>query len=115
MSDYQVNKLLDIDKDQLIARLTSDLSALWAKLGISQYALANLIGISRQTYNSIETGKKKMPWNVFLALILLFGFNEKTSYLVEASGAFSPSLKKVLGINERVEKALDDILVSNTI
>lgn len=70
MSDYPVNELHDTDKDQLIARLTDDLSALRAKLGISQHEIANVIGISRQTYSSIETGKKKMPWNVFLALIM---------------------------------------------
>ena len=54
-----------------------------------------------------------MPLNVFLSLLLVFGFNEKTLYLVETSGAFSPSLKKTLGISERVEDALNNISETN--
>lgn len=113
MCGYPANKLYDIDKDQLIAHLTYDLSALRAKLGLSQSEIAHIIGVSRQTYSLIETGKKMMSWNVFLSLILLFGFNEKTFYLLEASGAFSPSLKKALGIDKRVEEALGQIPTVN--
>ena len=44
-----------------------------------------------------------MTWNTFLSLILMFGFNEKTSTILEASGAMSPELKEVLNVDRRKE------------
>ena len=66
------------NRKRLIARLTYDLPVLRARLGISQEEMAEKIGISRQTYNSIETGKKEMPWTTFLALIAVFQNNTET-------------------------------------
>ena len=82
-----------IDKKVLIAQLTYDLPVLRARLGISQARLAEKVGISRQTYNSIETGKKEMPWTVFLALIAVFQNNEET--------------RKMLGNVEKIREALN--------
>lgn len=81
------------NKKVLIAQLTYDLPVLRARLGISQARLAEKVGISRQTYNSIETGKKEMPWTVFLALIAVFQNNEET--------------RKMLGNVEKIKEALN--------
>ena len=94
-------EISDIDKDKLIDILTEELPVLRAKIGLSQDDLSSIIGISRQTYSSIETGKRRMTWNTFLSLILMFGFNEKTSTILEASGAMSPELKEVLNVDCR--------------
>jgi DNA-binding XRE family transcriptional regulator len=93
----------DLDKDKLIGLLTEELPVLRAKIGLSQEDLSNIIGISRQTYSTIETGKRKMSWNTFLSIILVFAFNEKTSTILEASGALSPELKGVLNVDSRKE------------
>lgn len=34
------------------------------------HTFSSIISVSRQTYSSIETGKRKMTWNTFLSLIL---------------------------------------------
>ena len=104
MSGYEVNELPELDKDKLIEILTEELPVLRAKIGISQEDISNIIGISRQTYNAIETKKRKMSWNTFLSLILLYGYNDKTTNLVEAIGAFPPSLRKTLSINRRMKE-----------
>lgn len=49
---------LNVDKEQLISILTEELPVLRTKVGLSQDELSNIIGISRQTYSSIETNKK---------------------------------------------------------
>lgn len=90
-----------IDKEHLIDILTDELAALRAKLGLTQDELSNIIGGSRQTYSAIETKKRRMSWNIYLSLILFYGFNEQTSVLVEAVGAFPRELKDVLNINNR--------------
>ena len=65
-------------RKQLVAKLTYDLPVLRARLGVSQEELAEKIGISRQTYNSIETGKRGMSWMIFMALIAVFQNNAET-------------------------------------
>lgn len=92
---------LEVDKDRLIDILTEELPALRAKIGISQEALSELIGISRPTYSSIESKKKKMSWNIYLSLLMFFTQNEKTLPVIENIGAFPDELKDVLNINNR--------------
>lgn len=46
-------------RKSLIKVLTHELPVLRARLGASQADIAEKIGVSRQTYNSIETGKKR--------------------------------------------------------
>lgn len=92
---------LEVDKDTLIDILTEELPALRAKIGISQETLSELVGISRPTYSSIESKKKKMSWNVFLSLMMFFTQNEKTLPVIENIGAFPDELKYVLNFNNR--------------
>lgn len=95
------NNKEDINKEELIDILTEELPILRAKIGITQEELCEAIGISRQTYSSIETKKKKMSWNVYLSLIMFFIHNEKTVALIEAIGVFPENVKKSLNISNR--------------
>lgn len=101
MENYEVSEFPKLDRDSLIEILTEELPILRAKIGISQEEVSNVVGISRQTYNAIETGKRKMSWSTFLSLTLFYGYNKKTTSIVEASGAFPISLKQTLSINRR--------------
>lgn len=94
----------EIDKDRLIDVLTEELPVLRAKIGLSQNDLSSIIGISRQTYSSIETKKRRMSWNTYLSLVLVFENNEKTKNLLEAIGAFPKELIKVLQIDRKSDK-----------
>ena len=85
-------------KKRLIEALRNDLPVLRARVGLSQEAIADKIGISRQTYSSIETGKREMAWTTFLALVAFFQNNEQTL----------PMLKQIEGLLEGVEKILHD-------
>lgn len=104
MSNYETNELPELDKEKLINILTDELPSLRAKIGISQDEISEIIGVSRQTYSAIETKKRNMSWNTFLSLILFYGYNEKTTNVVEAIGAFPPSLRKMLSINKRMKE-----------
>ena len=48
----------DNRREALMERFTYELPVLRAQLGASQAEVAEKIGISRQTYNSIETKKE---------------------------------------------------------
>lgn len=85
-------------KSRLIESLRKDLPVLRARVGLSQEAVANRVGISRRTYSNIETGKREMTWITFLALIVFFQNNEQTL----------PMLKQIDGLLEGVEKILHE-------
>lgn len=64
-----------VDKDYKVissAILQENLASLRAKAGLSQEELANIIGVSRQTYYSIEAGNKDLSWSTYLSLIFFY-------------------------------------------
>ena len=75
-------------REILIKKLTDELVVLRTKLGLSQDELSNLIGISRQTYSMLETGKRKMSWGTYLSLILIFDNKEQTHRVIREAGIF---------------------------
>lgn len=101
MKDGEVRNIQDIDKEKLIDILTEELPVLRAKIGISQDDISRIIGISRQTYSSIETKKRKMAWNTFIPIVLFYEQNEATRPLIEGMGAYPEELRQVLNINRR--------------
>ncbi|WP_350338031.1 helix-turn-helix domain-containing protein [Pauljensenia sp. UMB0895] len=72
--------------------MTEELPALRAKIGYTQDDLCDAVGISRQTYSSIETKKKTMSRNIFLSLIMFYSTNKKTSPILESIGAFPKAI-----------------------
>lgn len=69
---------LDEKRNEYIQTLTEELPMLRARIRISQEELSRGVGISRQTYSLIETGKQTMTWVTFMAIIAFFSNNEKT-------------------------------------
>lgn len=84
--------LTDEDKDRFIDTLTEHLPALRAQAGVSQGDLSRLIGISRQTYSSIEGKLRRMSWDTYLALLLFFDYNRNTHALLRNLSAFPVEL-----------------------
>ena len=96
-------------RNHLMEMLVYELPVLRARLGISQAELAKRVGISRQTYNNIETGKKKLNWLTFNALIAVFNTNDETSSMLERIDGFESELLLALGSTleegEKIENA----------
>lgn len=75
-------------KDELIGELTSELRMLRVKADMTQEELANIIGLSRQTYSQIESGNKVMSWNTYLSLIFFYQSHEETARLLLVLGVY---------------------------
>ena len=73
---------------ELINTMVTELPVLRARIGASQADISEKIGISRQTYNAIENGKKKLNWTVFLALFAVFSSDVRSLKWLEY-GSFS--------------------------
>lgn len=76
------------DKDRLINSLTKALPTLRGAANATQDEVANAIGVSRQTYNSIESLKRVMSWNTYMSLILFFDYNPSTHYTLRQLDVF---------------------------
>lgn len=83
-------------RDILIDKMTENLPVLRKKLKLSQENLAKFIGSSRYTVMLIETKKRRMTWNTFLSLVLLFDKNEATAVLLKALDIYTEELDKML-------------------
>lgn len=83
-------------RSKVIALLRNELPVLRAKARVSQEDIANKIGISRQTYSSIETGKREMSWTTFLALIAFFQNTESTKQMLNSIEGLSQELENIV-------------------
>lgn len=83
-------------RSKVIALLRNELPALRAKARVSQEDIANKIGISRQTYSSIETGKREMSWTTFLALIAFFQNTESTKQMLNSIEGLLQGLENIV-------------------
>lgn len=91
--EYMSLDLEESRKIELIEALSKDLVVLRAKSGVSQEELSKSIGISRQTYQAIETGKRKMTWRTYLALLLYFDYNPMTHDMLRSLKVFPEELR----------------------
>ncbi len=73
----------DTYKKEYINKLSPKLSAIRTVLDVSQDELAHIIGITRQTYNAIETGRKEMSWSTYLAIIAILFANDQTRRILK--------------------------------
>ena len=64
--------------------LVENLPALRARISITQEELANILGISRQTFYSLEGGRREMSWAMFLAIVFIFDSVKETSEMIRA-------------------------------
>ena len=69
-------------KKTSIEILTDNLSALRARIDITQEKLANILGVSRQTYYSFETKKREMVWTTYMAILFFFESIKETSEMI---------------------------------
>ena len=62
--------------------MVNNLPALRKVLGVSQEGLADMVGLNRSSIAAIENHKRKLSWDTFLALVLIFIKNPATDKLL---------------------------------
>lgn len=112
-NDNRTTEISEEDRDLLISRLVDELPVLRTKLGISQDELASLVGISRQTYSTIETKRRKMTWGTFLSLILVFDYNEQTHDFVRKAGLFPQKIIKNAEVSKKEQPISSFVQMDN--
>lgn len=83
-------------KENCMEVLEENLAPLRAKAGITQEELANIVGISRQTYYAFETKRRSLNWNTYLSLLLFFDTNVNTHMMLRDISAYPTDLMKII-------------------
>ena len=111
VKDFNDFDITENAKEVLITKLTDELIFLRTKLGLSQDELSKLIGISRQTYSTLETKKRTMSWGTYLSL-MLFGSSEsvlKEKNATDLSGFLLDDVKDKL--DEQALHAIETVIM----
>ena len=90
-----------IDREAIIDRFIYKLPVLRARIDMTQDEISEIVGLSRQTYSSLETRKRKMTWSNYIALLFVFYYNPITREAIEFAGLFPDELKKAMEIDHR--------------
>ena len=98
--------LTNEERDKYVDALKDNLAVLRVKAGISQVDLCNVIGISRQTYSAIETGRKRMMWPTYLSLIYFFDSISDTRELLRSLPAYPQELLSRFNAGKSIEPVL---------
>ena len=75
-------------KEEYIERMLKNLPVLRASAGFTQAKLGKKLGMSRQTIVAIETRKRPLPWDLYLAMVCVFQQYEKSQILLNSFELF---------------------------
>lgn len=79
-------------KEVYCARLTELLPLVRGRLGMTQEELGMVSGVSRVTISQIESGRAKMNWLHFTALMMICFSERNTKELLYSKGLLDPEL-----------------------
>ena len=98
-------KNLEFNKEHYQKLMAEHLPELRKTLEISQAELADYIGSTRQSVNSIENNKRLMMWDTFMSLMLLFIYNNDTKKRLDELGIDTKKFGEFLKIKkDKAEK-----------
>ena len=60
------------NKKELVDGFVDSLPILRTMIGLSQSELGDYLGMSRQSFSSIESKRRRMTWSLFLACLFSF-------------------------------------------
>ena len=100
MDNMRKQNIPEIDKRHYLRVMAENLPVLRAKLSLTQTELADVIGVSRQTIATAETGAREMSWNTFISLLFLFMHNGPTNDLLPILGIYTPEISSLFTATE---------------
>ena len=100
----------NMQKTILMDNMVNNLPALRKVLGVSQEGLADMVGLNRSSIAAIENHKRKLSWDTFLAMVLIFIKNPATDKLLNVMEIYTDEFNvfiKGQGKPEKTPKAKD--------
>ena len=85
-----------LDSRWLADEMARDLLPLRLLIGLSADEMGAVLGVSGEVYRSMETGRREISWDQYMALLFLFHYNSRTMNIVDSLGLFPEALKEKL-------------------
>ncbi len=82
-----------LNKRWLLEEMARDLAPLRMLLGFSTDEMGNLLGVSESVYKSLESGKRQVSWDQYMALLFVFYYNDRTTAVIDSLGLYPEPLK----------------------
>ena len=79
-------------RQEYIDRLITNLPMLRKKMELTQKDFAGIIGMSSYSILALEKKQRKMTWNTFLSIILVFMRNEEIRQILSALNILTDEL-----------------------
>ena len=99
------NCSLDVGaKEAYCSRLTELLPLLRSRLGMTQEELGKVSGVSRVTISQIESGRARMNWLHFTALMLICIADRDAKELLYVRGMLDDTLLRFYQVDEAVPR-----------
>ncbi len=95
---------MDKMREVLIDRMTDNLPTLRKKANITQVELAEMIGVSKFTVLAIEKRQRRMTWNTFLSLMLVFTKNKETDKMLTLFEIYTDEFNNFIKNREEKER-----------
>ena len=92
-----------LNRKWLMEEMGRDLAPLRMLIGLTSDEMSVMLGVSGSTYKSLESGKKGISWDQYLALLFFFHYNDRTSGVIDTLGLY-PELLKI-----RLEKGYTQV------
>ena len=96
-----MEELKKLDRDTLISNMIKELPDIRAGLSLSEYDIADKIGMDEQKYRDLEQGNRKMQWSDYMSLLFLFWNNAESRSIIEEKGLFPEKLKSAMTVNRK--------------
>lgn len=83
-----------IDRQWLKDEMTRDLAPLRLLTGLSTEEMGRILGVSSGMYRSMESGKREITWDQYIALLFVFRYNDRTGEVVDTLGLYPEHLRR---------------------
>ena len=85
-------KSFRIDRKSLMEEMARDLAPLRMLMGLSVEEMCSLLGLSAGVYRSMESGKRELSWDQFMAVLFVFRHNERMAPVIDSLGLYPEAL-----------------------
>lgn len=102
MADALIEKLSEMDRNELMGRMAVDLPVISGEMGTTPSGIAQRTGLDAERVRNIVSGRRKMRWSEYMSILFVLWDDDKGKEVVEEHHLFPDALKEAMKMNRNV-------------